>query len=84
MVIAGRLDAAARSEASTARWWQLIIGIVCMAMIANLQYGWTLFVPPIERHEPGLQQHEDGEGNLDGSLAPICKKLLRFTFEFAG
>ena len=29
------------------RWFQLIIGIVCMAMIANLQYGWTLFVNPI-------------------------------------
>jgi MFS transporter, OFA family, oxalate/formate antiporter len=29
------------------RWGQLIIGIVCMAMIANLQYGWTLFVNPI-------------------------------------
>ncbi|MFL6652882.1 MAG: oxalate/formate MFS antiporter [Sulfurifustaceae bacterium] len=29
------------------RWWQLIIGITCMAMIANLQYGWTLFVNPI-------------------------------------
>jgi len=26
---------------------QLIIGIVCMVMIANLQYGWTLFVGPI-------------------------------------
>ena len=26
---------------------QLIIGIICMAMIANLQYGWTLFVNPI-------------------------------------
>jgi len=26
---------------------QLVIGIVCMAMIANLQYGWTLFVNPI-------------------------------------
>jgi MFS transporter, OFA family, oxalate/formate antiporter len=33
------------------RWGQLLIGIVCMAMIANLQYGWTLFVNPIaERH----------------------------------
>ena len=30
-----------------ARWFQLIIGIACMAMIANLQYGWTLFVNPI-------------------------------------
>jgi OFA family oxalate/formate antiporter-like MFS transporter len=29
------------------RWSQLLIGIVCMAMIANLQYGWTLFVNPI-------------------------------------
>jgi OFA family oxalate/formate antiporter-like MFS transporter len=33
------------------RWWQLLLGIVCMSMIANLQYGWTLFVNPIhERH----------------------------------
>ncbi len=30
------------------RWVQLIIGIVCMSMIANLQYGWTLFVNPID------------------------------------
>ena len=29
-------------------WMQLIIGIVCMVMIANLQYGWTLFVGPID------------------------------------
>jgi OFA family oxalate/formate antiporter-like MFS transporter len=29
------------------RWMQLFMGIVCMAMIANLQYGWTLFVNPI-------------------------------------
>ncbi|HTU71053.1 MAG TPA: oxalate/formate MFS antiporter [Candidatus Baltobacteraceae bacterium] len=28
-------------------WVQLIAGIVCMAMIANLQYGWTVFVNPI-------------------------------------
>jgi len=30
------------------RWLQLFLGIVCMAMIANLQYGWTLFVNPID------------------------------------
>ncbi len=30
------------------RWWQLLFGIVCMSMIANLQYGWTLFVNPID------------------------------------
>src|SRR3569832_1666428 len=34
-------------NASTNRWLQLIIGNNCMAMIANLQYGWTLFVTPI-------------------------------------
>jgi OFA family oxalate/formate antiporter-like MFS transporter len=30
------------------RWWQLVLGVVCMTMIANLQYGWTLFVNPID------------------------------------
>ena len=30
------------------RWWQLAVGVVCMSMIANLQYGWTLFVNPID------------------------------------
>ena len=29
------------------RWAQLVIGIICMAMIANLQYSWTLFVNPM-------------------------------------
>ena len=29
------------------RWIQLFFGIICMTMIANLQYGWTLFVNPI-------------------------------------
>ena len=28
---------------------QLVIGIICMVMIANLQYGWTLFVTPIDQ-----------------------------------
>jgi OFA family oxalate/formate antiporter-like MFS transporter len=32
-----------------ARWLQLIFGILCMVMIANLQYGWTLFVGPIDQ-----------------------------------
>ena len=30
------------------RWIQLTFGIVCMAMVANLQYGWTLFVNPMD------------------------------------
>jgi len=29
-------------------WLQLLIGVICMVMIANLQYGWTLFVGPID------------------------------------
>lgn len=28
---------------------QLCIGVVCMVMIANLQYGWTFFVPDIQK-----------------------------------
>jgi OFA family oxalate/formate antiporter-like MFS transporter len=37
------------------RWWQLFLGVVCMVMIANLQYGWTLFVNPIEdKHHWGI------------------------------
>jgi OFA family oxalate/formate antiporter-like MFS transporter len=39
-------DRALASDAT--RWGQLIFGIICMVMIANLQYGWTLFVGPID------------------------------------
>ena len=39
----------ARNGGFTANpWLQLVIGIACMTMIANLQYGWTLFVGPID------------------------------------
>ena len=31
------------------RWMQLAVGVVCMVMIANLQYGWTFFVPDIQK-----------------------------------
>jgi len=31
------------------RWLQLVLGVICMVMIANLQYGWTLFVTPIDQ-----------------------------------
>ncbi len=31
------------------RWLQLVIGIICMVMIANLQYGWNLFVDPMSK-----------------------------------
>ena len=37
------------------RWWQLLVGVICMSMIANLQYGWTLFVNPInDKYQWGL------------------------------
>src|SRR5579871_5133728 len=36
------------AHASYFRWLQLAMGICCMAMVANLQYGWTLFVDPID------------------------------------
>src|SRR3979411_1499889 len=36
------------ARASGFRWLQLGIGTACMVMIANLQYGWTLFVLPID------------------------------------
>ena len=34
---------------ATTRLVQLVAGIICMVMIANLQYGWTLFVIPIDQ-----------------------------------
>ncbi|HXN96235.1 MAG TPA: hypothetical protein VN879_17135, partial [Candidatus Acidoferrales bacterium] len=31
------------------RWVQLALGVACMVTIANLQYGWTLFVTPLDQ-----------------------------------
>jgi MFS transporter, OFA family, oxalate/formate antiporter len=43
-----------RLPPAAGRWWQLVLGVICMTMIANLQYGWTLFVSPIdEKHHWG-------------------------------
>jgi MFS transporter, OFA family, oxalate/formate antiporter len=52
MSITPMTDVAASARAETralavGRWWQLGLGVICMSMIANLQYGWTLFVNPI-------------------------------------
>ncbi|MFI5399512.1 MAG: oxalate/formate MFS antiporter [SAR324 cluster bacterium] len=33
---------------ASSRWPQLSFGLICMVMIANYQYGWTLFVGPID------------------------------------
>jgi Sugar phosphate permease len=48
MAMATGTIATSRASEST-RWGQLIFGIICMVMIANLQYGWTLFVNPIDQ-----------------------------------
>ncbi len=37
-----------RSSLLANPWVQLTIGVICMACVANLQYGWTLFVNPID------------------------------------
>src|SRR3954464_10104014 len=50
MLMSVASPASARAVASSStRWGQLIFGIICMVMIANLQYGWTLFVGPIDQ-----------------------------------
>ena len=36
------------SSTPSNRWLQLVAGVICMVMIANLQYGWTYFVDPID------------------------------------
>ena len=38
---------AAKSPFANA-WLQLVIGVICMACVANLQYGWTWFVDPMD------------------------------------
>lgn len=39
------------TKSPTNRWLQLVFGVICMCMIANMQYGWTFFVNPMqERH----------------------------------
>jgi MFS transporter, OFA family, oxalate/formate antiporter len=41
-------SATGTKSAFASPWIQLIIGIICMASVANLQYGWTLFVNPMD------------------------------------
>jgi MFS transporter, OFA family, oxalate/formate antiporter len=38
-----------RVATSSGRWGQLICCVICMMLIANLQYGWTQFVNPISQ-----------------------------------
>jgi OFA family oxalate/formate antiporter-like MFS transporter len=43
------IEPGAIASPATTRWGQLVSGIICMMLIANLQYGWTLFVNPINK-----------------------------------
>src|SRR5215510_6451405 len=49
MTTAVSVAASPPSLAGHTRWAQLIIGIIAMIAIANLQYGWTLFVGPMNQ-----------------------------------
>src|SRR5215468_10284051 len=44
-----RVSGHAERVSDAIRWSQLVIGIICMVMIANLQYGWTLFTIPMSQ-----------------------------------
>ena len=57
--------AAAPSAVPAARWGQLLYGILCMVMIANMQYGWTLFVNPID------QKYHWGTGCNSGRIQRV-------------
>jgi MFS transporter, OFA family, oxalate/formate antiporter len=42
-------DAGPNHAAQGTRWVQLWLGVLCMVLIANLQYAWTLFVDPLQQ-----------------------------------
>src|SRR5215475_4869129 len=48
-MIANAVTGSTQVPSDAYRWMQLIIGVICMAMIANLQYGWTYFVSPMAK-----------------------------------
>jgi MFS transporter, OFA family, oxalate/formate antiporter len=45
---ASQTSAAYAPPSEWTRWGQLALGVVCLVTIANLQYGWTLFINPID------------------------------------
>jgi OFA family oxalate/formate antiporter-like MFS transporter len=48
VVTSGTIAVPADAAGAT-RWLQLVGGIICMVMVANLQLGWTPFVDPIDQ-----------------------------------
>ena len=49
MVTTATIAAPDAAATQATRWRQLVCAIICMVLIANLQYGWTLFVNPINK-----------------------------------
>ena len=66
---ANAATAPSQAPSNSFRWMQLIIGVVCMAMIANLQYGWTYFVGP------------DGEDEFTGT-SPVSRSPSAFSLRW--
>jgi MFS transporter, OFA family, oxalate/formate antiporter len=40
---------ASMTHTGSQRWRHLALGVICMIMIANLQYGWSVFVLPLQK-----------------------------------
>ncbi|MBX9710098.1 MAG: oxalate/formate MFS antiporter [Xanthobacteraceae bacterium] len=62
------------------RVFQLIVGILCITMVANLQYGWTLFVLPMDQKfhwgRPAIQVAFTIFVLAESWLLPICGWLV--------
>src|SRR6266849_9065744 len=39
-----------RASLLDSRWLILLFSVLSMVAVANFQYGWTLFVPPLQKH----------------------------------
>src|SRR5580704_13371198 len=48
--MAASTAAVASKDSETNRWIVLVASILGMVAVANFQYGWTLFVPPLQKH----------------------------------
>src|ERR1700720_153286 len=47
--LGGNMSGSGTARPPTGRWLQLWLGVLCMVLIANLQYAWTLFVDPMHQ-----------------------------------
>src|SRR5258707_7847496 len=49
-VAASPTEQNARPSLLDNRWMILFFSVLSMVAVANFQYGWTLFVPPLQKH----------------------------------